>query len=205
MTNPYWHTAYKPHLVDAAEIRGLCFDLSNIVTASRSKQGTGEQRDPEDDPRFTHTERLCFQMAEDELSRRLLRLAVLIRTFDDIMANSPVADAYRSHRDAAEKDVALGSVYTGDERITDTLRECCNKIIHADDVRPTYETDDDRHDEFARWGMTGMIELEGKLRGANWSIVICIDNLIEAVLDLLTFADQMDELYRTTIPEGRIA
>ena len=53
--------------------------------------------------------------------------------------------------------------------------------------------------------MTGMIKLEGKLRRVRWLIAIYIDNLIEAAIELVGFADTMADLYRTTITDGRIA
>src|SRR5687767_14843110 len=100
MENPYWHDEFKPHLVDRDEIRRLCFEIDSIVTASTTRQGSGIVSDDEDakDARAnTRLDDLFYCLAESELSKRLLSLALLVRTFDDTMktADDP---AYENHR-----------------------------------------------------------------------------------------------------------
>ena len=82
-------------------------------------------------------------------------------------------------------------MFEGPPHITETIRECSNKIIHAEDVRPTYETQDNRHDPEARWGMTGMIELQGVLRREEWSIDIVLPAYLEGILNLVRFGEAM--------------
>lgn len=191
MKNPYWHDEFKPHLADRSEIRRLCFEVHNIVLASMSLQGEGVDLDENDEPEFSSLHQLCFNLAEAELSRRLLRLALLVRTFDDTVARSEQADEYIIYRKAVEDDIGgFGAVFGGPSNATDTLRACCNKIIHAEDVRPTYETGDDRDDPRAMWGMDGQLELEGVQAGAHWEIVIYIFPFLEGIVDLVKFGEK---------------
>jgi len=60
------------------------------------------------------------------------------------------------------------TVYSEGE-IRDCLRETCNKIIHAEDVRITYG-DNDEEDEKRVWHMTNTVELQGSFRSKKWSI-----------------------------------
>lgn len=190
MDNPYWHDDYKPHLVDRDEIRRLCFEIFSIVRASTTQQGSGIILDEgEEREEFTILEQLFFRMAEAELSRHLLRLALLIRTFDDAMARSDDATAYELHCKKIEEETEFGTVYKGREDITKRIRECCNKIIHAEDVRPVYETEDDRDDPNATWGMTCTLELEGVVRDKPWQIAIYLPTYLEGVLELIGFGD----------------
>jgi hypothetical protein len=57
-------------MVDRDEIRHLCFEIYSIVAASRSRQGAG--LDDEEERDVTVLDRLFFNMAESELSRRVL-------------------------------------------------------------------------------------------------------------------------------------
>lgn len=190
MENPYWHDEFKPHLIDRAEIRLLCFEINNIVAASRSRQGWGEEPDEDEVHEFSILDELCFKMAESELAKRLLRLALSVRTFDDTMSRSDAATGYTGHRNRIEEEHAeFGRVYDGKENITKAIRECSNKIIHAEDVRPVYDTGDDRQDPNAMWGMTGELELEGTQGKDPWQIAIYLDSYLEAVLELIQFEE----------------
>jgi hypothetical protein len=186
MDNPYRHDQFKPHLIDRGEIRLLCFEIYSIVNASMSRQGSGLV--DEDEPRELFLlDQLFFSQAESELSKRLLRLALLVRTFDDTMTRTG-GNRYVNHRDRVESDfVDFGTVYKGDAEITKTIRECCNKIIHAEDVRPVYDTGDDRDDPNAMWGMDGTIELEGEKGRESWNIAIYLYDYLEGVLELIKF------------------
>ncbi|GGE02585.1 hypothetical protein GCM10011390_21850 [Aureimonas endophytica] len=192
LTNPYWHEAYKPHLVDRIEVRLLCFEINNIVSASMSQQRSGDLLDEgEEKPDFSPLERLCYAMAETELSKRLLRMALLVRTFDDTMLRFEQAEAYEAHkRDIELRHIGFGATLKGKEDITNTIRECCNKIIHADDVRPVYKTEDDRYDAKARWGMEGTIEFEGTQGNSEWQISIFILELLEGIIELIEFGEK---------------
>jgi len=188
MENPYWHDQYKPHQTDRIDIRLLCFEINCVVSTSIGQQGSGMAPD-EDDPReITILDELCFKMAESELSKRLLKLALLVRTFDETMTRSEKVESYLAHRNRIElQHEVFGQVFKGAENSTKTLRECSNKIIHAEDVRPVYDTDDSRNAPYAMWGMTGTLELEGRRGEAEWSVSIYLKTYLEGILELIQF------------------
>src|SRR5438046_1067619 len=117
MENPYWHDNYKPHQIDRAEIRQLCFEILSIVTCSITKQGSGFY-DEDEDREPTILDKLFFEKAEAELSKRLLKLALLVRTFDDTMSRNE--DQYHTFRTTVDKTGGpFGSVHEGPDDITD--------------------------------------------------------------------------------------
>lgn len=193
MANPYWHPQYKPHDVDLGEVRRLCFEIYNLVQASAAIAGDGIEPDDEDDPHLVSSlEQLHFQMAEHELSKKLLHLAVLVRTHDDQMCFSEdkISDAYQRFRNQLDAEIgAYGAAHAGPPDQLETLRRCCNKIIHANDVRPVYTTEDDRDDPNARWGMTSEIELEGTQGGEAWHVSLHLLSFLEGVVDLMANED----------------
>jgi len=114
----------------------------------------------------------------------------MIRTYDDIMAASDAAEAYATH--AKETDVS-DYIGTLSEDGKFDLREACNKVIHAQEIRPLYERVDrtvlegkDAPDQDV-WYLTGEIELKGKHRGKAWEAVLYIQDFIETVLERVSF------------------
>lgn len=188
MNNPYWHPDTKPHTVDFDEIRQLVFDTFNIVRASTSMIGQGLDLDEDElgDPSLG--EKLHFELAEMQLSKNLLRLAVLMRTLDDVLSSTPNEAYSRKARElGAENNIGL---------LNDTelgLREALNKIIHAEDVRPVYDSDDDPESANRRWGMDGQLELEGTFRGTKWHATINLFEFLDSVLELIEFVNEQRE------------
>jgi len=72
------------------------------------------------------------------------------------------------------------TVYSEGE-IRDCLRETCNKIIHAEDVRITYG-DNDEEDEKRVWHMTNTVELQGSFRSKKWSISLWLYVVISSAV-----------------------
>lgn len=191
MTNPYWHDEFKPHLTDRGEIRLLCFEIHNIVASSASRQGLGlDPNDDEEDATYPEIDNLCFAISEAELSKRLLRLALLVRTFDDTLRRNDRSEEYLLHRKGIEEEANLGAVLQGPHDLANTIRECSNKIIHAEDVRPVYHTEDDSDHPKARWGMDGTLELCGARGKEDWQITIFVQDYLEAVLELISFGEK---------------
>lgn len=188
MNNPYLHSDIKPHQVDRNEIRLLCFNVYNIIAASASRNHSFSNEEGEPAPEFPGLDEMTFQMSEGELSKSLLRLALLVRTFDDTLSRSKETEEYSKYKAALEVD-DFGFVFKGKENVTKSIRECCNKIIHAEDVRPVYATDVSSDDPAAVWGMTGELELEGSQAGKRWMLTLDVQSLLEGILLLIKFAE----------------
>jgi hypothetical protein len=73
MENPYWHPEGKNHVVNGDEVRGLVFDIFNIVRASMALMVDAGDKDEFDDVQPTSVEQVQFleavvdlmQLAED--------------------------------------------------------------------------------------------------------------------------------------------
>jgi hypothetical protein len=192
MDNPYWHAEDKTHVVDFDEVRQIVVASFNTVRASLSMMGRGVEPDEDEDREPSPAEKLHYELAETQLSQNLLRLAVLIRTLDDICSFDK-DEAYSKKVTELNADNDIGTVTTGDKTDNLTLREAFNKIIHAGDVRPVYETDDDRDDPYARWGMDGRLELKGTFRGTDWDATVNIFELLDAVAELVDLVEEEND------------
>lgn len=185
LPNPYHKTEVKPHHLDVAEARLACFHAFNIATASQALGGRYQDADPNEHLEPTALFRLHHDFAEPSLSQLLLQIAVFVRTFDDVMRDLG-GEAYAAHV----------AVTPGKDCVCDldgaplTLREACNKIIHACDFRPIYDhADHETEDDVFRrvWFMTGQIEIGGMQSMIQWDVLLDVEAFLEAVLDRIAF------------------
>lgn len=183
MDNPYWHKNDKPHVVEKSEIEALCLEFAHIIYASHGVSSQFQADGDGEEAALDRVARLHHARAEPMLSRALLRLAVLVRTFDDQMQDGDDDGAYVAHRNTIDAEGPFGAVHDGGQ-IDLSLRESCNKIIHAADFRPVY---DDNDDEPRTWFMDSTIELRGRRGKQEWNVVIYTFELIEAILTLIEF------------------
>lgn len=190
MENPYWHPEEKNHVVDFDEVRSLSFDVFNIVRTSMSMMGQGEPNDSDEDGEPTSVETVHYQLAEVELSKKLMRIAVLMRTLDDYWSDGGHEDYVKKLADL-NNDSGVGWVVKSKNVEDLSLREAFNKIIHAADIRLVYETEDDKDKDTARWGMDGQLELNGQHRKEKWEVTVNLFPFLEAVIDLVDFVDDL--------------
>jgi hypothetical protein len=148
-----------------------------------------------------------------ELTHLLLNLAISVRTLDDQMNALPPTDPLvASYVAARERVNKRYRCMLFDEM---TLRETCNKIIHATTVEPhtadgieSHKYDEymweawqddqqDDHDSNASkvapmpWEhLSGHVRLGGKQRNAQWWHLLEVPVLVEAVYSLLSNEDQ---------------
>jgi hypothetical protein len=78
---------------------------------------------------------LHHEVAEPLALQRLLQLCMLVRTYDDVMSQSKHSDSYAKHATATSGEDDIGNLDGG----TLSLREACNKVIHAREIRPIYD------------------------------------------------------------------
>jgi hypothetical protein len=64
------------------------------------------------------------------------------------------------------QDKELGQAISGNFKIS--IRECCNKIIHAKSVVPIFETTTNGKSEFQFWN--GELDLKGDYASVNWHL-----------------------------------
>jgi hypothetical protein len=194
MDNPYWQTEGRTHQIDVESIRRLCFEIVSIMEASSTLAHNFEAREAEEERSLDlgHHPLLALhlELAEKEVSRLLLQLCLMVRTYDDIMTVSDAADAYAAHAKETDGIDYIGAL-SGNGKFD--LREACNKVIHAQEIRALYERVDrtivegDDPPEQDVWYLTGEIELKGTHRGKTWEATLYAQDFIETVLERIAF------------------
>ncbi len=186
MENPYWHPFYKPHPIDFDDIRENCFKSFCILKASSALEGMA----PEGIGEPTH--KYFFQNAEAKLSSHLLDIAIRMRTLEDILKNHRLSGMYGGFIETISDTYNLGSIHGGvnpSDSKDLTFREACNKIIHAEDLRYVYDNgSNDRDGDFA-WGMTGVLEMSGKIQSKDWDVWLSLEDFLSMCLEI---ADRFD-------------
>lgn len=108
------------------------------------------------------------------------------------MVNFKKSEDYASHKQANDSGDYIGALHGSDKFF---LRVACNKVIHAQEVRPIYERADQyvliseeaEKEQQDIWYLTGEIELSGEFRGTVWDAVLYTQPFIETVLGLIEF------------------
>lgn len=186
MENPYWHDELKPHPIDFDEVRRLCFEAYTIIAASHSMAGL-----PGKEVGGTLHE-FFWKSAEPRLSFCLLNIAIRMRTFEDTL-EPDTKQAYDRLLSKYAGDGELGSLgwHGKKERVELSYREACNKLIHSEDFRPTYDNGSNASDDDFAWGMTGVVELMGRHGKHTWDVWLNVDELLSTILEVAAFADTL--------------
>ncbi len=199
MDNPYWSSEEQVHPIDPEEIRVLCFDLCNIFVASRGYAESFEhlELDEEREMRVSDlsTYELHLKYAFPRASHMLLRIALLVRLFDDQMKQSEHRESYLRFIESDDGNYA-GVLHPEDPTRPFGLRGQCNKILHAESIRPLFERWDRSHTEESIalrldqdiWYLNGEVELEGSDKGQSWEAVLHIEPFVELVLERVGFS-----------------
>jgi len=201
MENPYWSSDGQEHYVNIDTIKSLCFDICNIFEASKSlaNEMTESEYADEEVAKIDNFPLMALhhELAFKKSSELLLQLSMLIRTYDDQMKDSKKSKDYKKFAKKNDSGDYVG-VLDGQEKFH--LREACNKIIHAQEVRPLYERADQyviesENSELGQdiWYLTGEIELSGEFRGKGWGAVVYTQRFLETVLGLIQFGYPINE------------
>ncbi|WP_299927837.1 hypothetical protein [uncultured Pelagimonas sp.] len=185
--NPYHHPFEKPLAFDFTVVENQCRECFEIVMATRAIgafwNSDLEEFSEEPDWSFPLLIGQHQEAAEVRLSTILLSLSASYRALDDQICEER---AYQIFKDAQKKQhQGFLVVYEGGA-ISDSLRECCNKIIHSKDFRPVYDNNSEPRDEGV-YHMTGIIELQGSRGKTEWLVSLDIFAFLEAMLETVTF------------------
>lgn len=179
---------YAPSNVAATAVEpdGGAPDTTNLG----DEDGADEAALEEDGP--TRLLALYRARSERSLSNALLKISILIRTLQDQITEEGEAPTFEAAlTDVTELEGPLGIIFDVPEGQDDepSLRECCNKIIHAEDFRPVY---DNSHTfgESGGWAMDGGVELRGRRGKKEWSVTLYLTAFLEVVLAFCDVADK---------------
>jgi hypothetical protein len=195
MDNPYWESHGQEHYVNIRTVKSLCFELTNIFEASKalSEEMTASEyagEEPAKIEKFPLVE-LHQELAFKKTSELLLQLALLVRTYDDQIKSSENSEKYIEFSKDNDSGDYIGTLQ-GEDKFY--LRDACNKIIHAQEVRPLYERAtryviESDNEELGQdvWYLTGEIELVGDFRRKTWEAVLHLQPYLETVLGLVKY------------------
>ncbi len=185
--NPYWHEYKKPLAFDCTAIEAMCREAFEIALATRSIEDfwNEELKDFGETPAWSYPLLVNRHQnaAEERLSSILLSMAASYRALDDQLRDDKEFRSFTAKQQTLHNGFL--TIYEG-EGTPETLRECCNKIIHTEDFRPVYDNGSRPRDEGV-WSMTGEIELQGKLRKTDWKVVFDLFGFLEAMLETVDF------------------
>ncbi len=188
--NPYHHPFVKPLAFDCRLIEATCREAFEIAMTTRSLETlwNDDLRDFGEDPAwsFPLLVESHHNVAEDRLSSILLQLAVSFRALDDQLENNSEFQVFK--QDQLRIHGSFLVIYAG-KSISDTLRECCNKIIHTEDFRPVYDNGSQPRDEGVYY-MTGEIELEGTKGKVGWHVSFDLYSFLESMLEVVEFLER---------------
>lgn len=184
--NPYWHPEEKRHVFDPNKVEELCLIAFEAFATSRALYREFVVEDEEvESTQLTYPSLIGKHrdIAETRISSVLLTLAITYRALEEgLEEGKPL----KQFIDKIPTDYGQMLVWIGDEKGKTSLREVCNKIIHANDIRfvyvNTYQTFYD-----TIWMMEGTIELEGILKKKPWKVSFVLPDFLEALLDISNF------------------
>ena len=185
--NPYWH-GDKPHVFDAEKVEELCLTAFEVFSTSTClyDKDVDEDGDLEDEENIsailTHPSLIGKhrEKAEGKISSALLSLAVAFRTLYDTLEAD---DAVKQFVDKNSDEGGLSWLSTEPKKSKTTLRETCNKIIHARDLRYVYDTTYGQFDG-ENYMMNGVVELWTDEKRNEWLVSFILPDFLEAIMDV---------------------
>ena len=185
--NPYWH-GDKPYVFDAERVEKLCLTAFEAFSTSTClyDQYVDEEGDGDDEGNIsaylTHPTLIGKhrETAEGKISSALLSLAVSFRTLYDTLEEG---DAVKQFVDQKFNAELLSWLSPEQKKYKTSLREVCNKIIHAKDVRYVYRT---TYKQFGgkTYMMNGIVELWTDQTGKEWKVSFILPDFLEAIMDI---------------------
>lgn len=140
-------------------------ELHRLLSGFLASRNFASLRTPRPDREFDPIFHIQ-KVEEDEISRLLLNLAIVARVIDD--RNNSALNKVGSNCGQLVKDIATKS------EITLSLREACNKIIHAEQISFDRDTVDGKS------YLRPTIYLTGKRNDKEWSATL---NVIDFAKD----------------------
>jgi hypothetical protein len=194
MDNPYWTSEGQRYHLSVEAIRLICFELLCVFEASKPLVGVAESIELEEGKDIDVSKLMLLRLHQDfafnQSSKALLQLAIFVRTYDDQMMDSDKSEKYKCHLASIDQGNYVGML-DGVDRFS--LRDACNKIIHANEIRPLFERIDRQVNTqgFGQdlWYLTGEIELQGTNRNKGWKASIYLQSFLELVLQSIELGD----------------
>jgi len=129
-----------------------------------------------------------WMWAKGIISSYILECSVRVRVLLDTVSDKPEAQEITKIDTESVLGLSLGNVVKGNFDLS--IRESCNKIIHAKKVVPVWATAIDKGIEFQYW--SGDFNLSGTKGNDEWQITLHVASWAKAVERFLERIDSID-------------
>lgn len=175
------------HLFDLQGINQQLFRLSHLAVGSRKHaQRNRLARDDDNDPQ-SEWGAYYFQI-RNAVSNDLLELAAKVRVAQDAMLDRLESCDIRQIDEVSIGNAPIGKVLSGSFRLT--IRESCNKIIHAKQVSIVIDVSRSQRPAFRYNYWNGHCGLRGSQGGQSWEIDL---DVFEWCQSMTVFVEEMSQ------------
>lgn len=175
------------HLLDLERSYEKLVLLQHFAHGSRqfcSERLTGSDKDTGDGEFDSY-----WSWVKHIASSYTLECSIRLRVLLDVLNGTPDAEKIEKLDEEARAGKVIGTIIEGDFDLT--LRETCNKIIHARKVIPTWSTDTTDGVIFKYW--SGDLDLSGTRGKKNWRLLLHVSPWAKCVEEFL-FEAELAEL-----------
>ncbi len=177
------------HSVDVDGIHESLFLLQNLCSASEPfcrQHKIGRYAEESGDFGWDY----YFGWLKSSLCNHLIQCATKMRILQDLLSEyDEELDFVALDKDAL-KGLTIGRFHAGNDRLT--VREACNKIIHATEVTLDW-TEISKKDETEYW--SGVLWLEGTKGRSKWKLELRVSEFCTALSRLLTELENQVDWY----------
>ncbi len=173
-----------PHTVDIDGIHESLFFLQNLCLASESfckLDRIGRYAEESGDFGWYY----YFGWLKSLVCNHLIQCATKMRILQDLLSRYDEEIDLAAIDADALKGLALGRFHPGNERLT--VREACNKIIHATEVTLDWK-DISKKSETEYW--TGVVWLEGTKGRKKWKLELRVSEFCRALFRVLSHLEE---------------
>ena len=178
-----------PHIVDIDGIHESLFLLQNLCLASEpfcKLHQIGRYAEQSGEFEWDY----YFGWLKSLLCNHMIQCAIKMRILRDLLGEYDEDVDFAKIDEDALKGLTIGRFLVGNERLT--VREACNKIIHATDVTLHWK-DISKKDETEYW--TGVVWLEGTKGRNKWKLELRVGEFCRALFRILSDLEDAVDWY----------
>lgn len=176
-----------PHSVDIDGIHESLFLLQNLCSASEPfcrQHRVGRNAEESNEIGWNY----YFGWLKSLLCNHLIQCASKLRILQDLLSEYDEEIDFTAMDRNALKGLTIGRFHVGNDRLT--VREVCNKIIHATEVTLDWKEINGK-DETEYW--SGVVWMEGTKGRNRWKLELCVGEFSIALVRLLSqLEDEID-------------
>lgn len=190
----------RPHALDTALITENAFQL--VVWCSGNHHVLDHFLDDGDHNSFGPTKPNFIYHLQKKVCELLIVTATKIRILQDSLT-----DTYLDHEELIKPDKRITTFNPCAQELHSlknlSIRETCNKIIHATSVAFIMCNKDGHKERFLYWSedlygfwFSGVVELHGKIKGKEWIVTLEPSKLGVNIISYIHELESEHEIYR---------